>query len=195
MIEDQLAPKRCGHTQGKLVVDRIQARDRIRAAVDAREEARATGADILILARTDARHAHGLDEALARAQDFSEAGADILFVEAPTSVEDMRTITREVPGIHMANMLEGGATPVLPPAELDKLGYRLAAYPLTLLSAAVKAMQGALEDLAAQRDPGERLLPFETLRAAVGFPEYYAEEARYADARPANPPPDSFPKA
>jgi 2-methylisocitrate lyase-like PEP mutase family enzyme len=179
MIEDQLSPKRCGHTKGKVVVDRIQARDRIRAAVDAREE----GADILILARTDARHAHGLDEAIARARDFAEAGADILFVEAPTSVEELRTITREVPGIHMANMLEGGATPVLPPRDLAELGYRLAAYPLTLLSAAVKAMQGALEDLAAQRDPGDRLLPFGALRAAVGFDDYYAEEARYADAR------------
>ncbi|MCA1243475.1 isocitrate lyase/PEP mutase family protein [Stappia stellulata] len=179
MIEDQVAPKRCGHTKGKLVVSREEAVDRIKAAVDAREE----GSDILILARTDARHGHGLDEALERARAFKEAGADLLFVEAPHDVGEMETICREVPGWHMANLVEGGATPLLPHAELERIGYRLAAYPLTLLSAAIKAMQGALSEMAAGRHPDAALLPFADLRKAVGFDAYYEEESRYADRR------------
>ncbi|WP_349359584.1 isocitrate lyase/PEP mutase family protein [Stappia sp.] len=179
MIEDQLAPKRCGHTRGKLVVGRDEAIDRVKAAVDAREE----GADILIMARTDARHGHGLDEALERARAFSAAGADLLFVEAPKTVGEMETICREVPGVHMANLVEGGETPLLPQAELERIGYRLAAYPLTLLSAAIKAMQGALASMAAGQHPDAALLPFADLRKAVGFDAYYEEEARYADRR------------
>lgn len=179
MIEDQVAPKRCGHTRGKLVVDRAEAVNRIKAAVDAREE----GADILILARTDARHGHGLDEALERAAAFREAGADLLFVEAPQSVEEMERICREVPGIHMANLVEGGATPLLPHAELQRIGYRLAAYPLTLLSAVTRAMQEALQVIKAGRHPDAALLDFASLRKAVGFDAYYEEEANYADRR------------
>lgn len=179
MIEDQVAPKRCGHTRGKLVVDRIEAVNRIKAAVDAREE----GADILILARTDARHGHGLDEALERAAAFREAGADLLFVEAPQSVEEMERICREVPGIHMANLVEGGATPLLPHAELERIGYRLAAYPLTLLSAVTRAMQEALQVIKAGNHPDAALLDFPSLRKAVGFDAYYEEEANYADRR------------
>ncbi|NRG19868.1 isocitrate lyase/PEP mutase family protein [Rhizobiales bacterium] len=179
MIEDQVAPKRCGHTKGKLVVDRIQAVDRIKAAVDAREE----GEDILILARTDARHGHGLDEALERARAFKEAGADILFVEAPKSRGEMETICREVPGWHMANLVEGGETPILPSAELQEIGYRLAAFPLTILSAAMKAMRDALEAMKAGRHPEEMLLDFAELRRRVGFDAYYEEEQRYADRR------------
>ena len=179
MIEDQVAPKRCGHTRGKLVVDRTEAVNRIKAAVDAREE----GADILILARTDARHGHGLDEALERAAAFREAGADLLFVEAPQSVEEMERICREVPGIHMANLVEGGATPLLPHAELQRIGYRLAAYPLTLLSAVTRAMQEALQVIKAGQHPDAALLDFASLRKAVGFDAYYEEEANYADRR------------
>lgn len=179
MIEDQVAPKRCGHTKGKLVVDRAQAADRIKAAVDAREE----GEDILILARTDARHGHGLDEAIARARAFKEAGADILFVEAPKSRGEMETICREVPGWHMANLVEGGETPILPPAELQEIGYRLAAFPLTVLSAAMKAMRDALEAMKTGRHPEEMLLDFAELRRRVGFDAYYEEEQRYADRR------------
>ncbi len=179
MIEDQLAPKRCGHTKGKVVVERDQAIDRVRAAVDAREE----GADILILARTDARHGHGLDEALARAQAFKEAGADILFVEAPKSRDEMELICREAPGWHMANLVEGGETPNLPHKELEAIGYRLAAYPLTLLSASMKAMQHALAAMKEGRHPDELLLSFPELRRAVGFDAYYEAEKRYSDRR------------
>ncbi len=179
MIEDQVAPKRCGHTQGKLVVDREEALNRIRAAVDARE----AGADIMILARTDARHGHGLQEAIDRAKAFTDLGADILFVEAPQTVEEMAQVTREAPGIHMANMVEGGATPILSSDELHELGYNFAAYPLTLLSAAMRAMAEALRDFKQQKHPGNLLLEFGELRRIVGFEDYYLAEQDYTDQR------------
>jgi len=175
MVEDQVWPKRCGHTRGKQVVEAREAVARIRAAVDAREE----GADILILARTDARATHGLDEALRRAEAFREAGADILFVEAPRSKQEMRRICTQVGGLQMANMLEGGETPFLAPADLEAIGYRIAAYPLTLLSAAVKAMRGALADMKVGRQPTDRLESFPELREILGFEDYYREDERY----------------
>ena len=178
MIEDQVWPKRCGHTRGKQVVPRGEAIARIRAAADARRE----GADILILARTDARATAGLDEALIRARAFAEAGADILFVEAPKSEAEMRRVCAEAPGIHMANLVENGETPLLPPETLGEIGYSLAAYPLTLMSAAMRAMLGALEDLKSGRHPNDRLLSFAELRERVGFEAYYAEEERYSAA-------------
>ncbi len=176
MIEDQLAPKRCGHTRGKSVVSREEAIARVRAAVDAREQ----GADLLVLARTDARAPIGLDEAIWRGRAFADLGADIVFVEAPRSEVEMRRICREIPAPQLANMVEGGDTPVLPPARLEELGFRIAAYPLTLLSAAARAMQEALASLARGESP-ERLLSFEELRALVGFDAYDAALARYGD--------------
>jgi 2-methylisocitrate lyase-like PEP mutase family enzyme len=175
MIEDQLAPKRCGHTRGKQVVGRDEALARIRAAVDARNE----GHDILIMARTDARATLGLDEALWRAQAFSDLGADILFVEAPTSAHEMERVCAEVPGHQMANLVEGGDTPMLSAAELEAIGYKIAAYPLTLLSAATRAMLDALDSMAKGTAP-QRLLEFEQLRELVGFDDYDLESQRYA---------------
>jgi 2-methylisocitrate lyase-like PEP mutase family enzyme len=174
MIEDQVAPKRCGHTRGKQVVDRAEALARIRAAVDARDE----GADVLILARTDARATDGLDEALWRAKAFADLGADIVFLEAPTTEAEMQAFCSSVSVPTLANMVEGGKTPVLPPARLSALGYKIAAYPMTLLNAAIGAMQAALGDLAAGR-PAQGLMDFAELRALVGFEAYYAEEERY----------------
>ena len=177
MLEDQLAPKRCGHTGVKEVVGREEALSRIRAAVAARAE----GADLVIVARTDARSAlaasHGeaaaLDEALWRLNAFAELGADVLFLEAPRSEAELRRFCREVPGWRMANMLEGGITPLLPPTVLGEMGVRLVAYPLTLLSCAAAAMQDALAALKAGRTP-ERMLEFAELRELVGFDRYDA---------------------
>jgi 2-methylisocitrate lyase-like PEP mutase family enzyme len=175
MIEDQVAPKRCGHTAGKAVVDREQAFERIRAAVDVRRE----GHDILILARTDARHDHGLDEAISRAQRFQELGADILFVEAPRTINEMQRICAELPGPKMANMIEGGLTPVLTPEELQQIGFQIAAYPVTLMAAAMKAMTGALSDLKAGRVNPDRLMPFAEVKARIGFDDYFEAEKVY----------------
>jgi 2-methylisocitrate lyase-like PEP mutase family enzyme len=183
MIEDQLAPKRCGHTKGKLVVDRTEALDRIRAAAFAREEVRRNGGDILILARTDARAVNGLDDAIWRANAFRDAGADILFVEAPQSESEMARITKEAPGIHMANMVEGGKTPIPPMGRLHDLGFNLAIFPLTLLSAAMRAIAESLAAMKAERHPADRLMAFDDLKRVVGFDAYYEAESRYAGAR------------
>jgi 2-methylisocitrate lyase-like PEP mutase family enzyme len=176
MIEDQLAPKRCGHTRGKQVVDRDEATARIRAAVDARDE----GSEILVMARTDARAALGLAEAIWRARAFAELGADIIFVEAPVSESELEQIGHEVPGPLMVNLVEGGDTPLLPPKRLEEIGYKIAAYPLTLLKAATQGMLDALASLQRGTSP-DRLVDFARLRSIVGFDDYDAECARYQD--------------
>ncbi len=167
MIEDQLAPKRCGHTRGKQVVSREEATARVRAAVAAREE----GVDILVMARTDARFAQGFDEAIERCRIFADQGADILFFEAPQSEAEMTRLCQELPGHKMANMVEGGDTPILPPERLDEMGFKIAAYPLTLLSVAVRAMRDALSALADGQTP-VGLSDFADLRRTVGFDDY-----------------------
>lgn len=174
MIEDQVMPKRCGHTQGKSVVSTQEASMRIRAAVDARDE----GADILIMARTDARATDGLDEAIARAQAFADIGADISFLEAPETEEEMQRYCNAVPGPKMVNLIEYGKTPLLPLDRLEAIGYKIAVYPLTLLNTSIKAMTSALQQIKQGGTAGE-ILDFEALTSAVGFPEYYAEERRY----------------
>lgn len=178
MLEDQVAPKRCGHTEGKSVVSRDEALTRIRAAVDARD---AEGG-ILIMARTDARACVGLDEAILRCRLFREIGADISFLEAPLNEEEMRRYCAEVDGPKMANLIEGGKTPLLSPQQLEAIGYKIAVYPLTLLNVSIQAMRTALASLRRSERP-VAAMDFEELKKAVGFPAYYAEEARYGRAR------------
>lgn len=175
MIEDQLSPKRCGHVKGKQVVGFDEACARIRAAVDARNE----GADILIMARTDARGTHGLEEGLRRIRAFAEIGADMLFLEAPRSEAELQAFCGAAPGPKMANLVEHGDTPILPPARLQDIGFKLAAYPLTLLLACLPAIEDALAALKAGRVP-QGLANFEHLKEVVGFPEYDRESKRYA---------------
>jgi 2-methylisocitrate lyase-like PEP mutase family enzyme len=175
MIEDQVSPKRCGHTRGKKTVDRAEAFARIKAAVDVKND----GTDILIMARTDANATEGFDEALHRAKTFAELGADITFLEAPKDVEQMRAYCEQVPGPKMANMVEQGDTPVLSPKELGNIGYKIVVHPLTLLMAGMKAM----EDVLTQFKDGtysEDSYDFSHLRDVVGFPEYYEAEKKYA---------------
>lgn len=179
MIEDQVWPKRCGHTPGKAVVAREEAFDRIRAAVDARE----AGAEILILARTDARHEHGLGEAIERAAKFKELGADILFVEAPKTIAEMQEICRELPGPKMANIVEGGETPDLSHKELKDIGYAIAAYPLTLMASAMKAMVKTLEQLKSDEGRAPDLMDFKELRDRIGFNDYYEVSANYETSK------------
>jgi len=182
LLEDQENPKRCGHVQGKRVVERCEAEARLRAAVDAREEMRSEGSgDIFIMARTDSRATHSLEEALERCKRFMEIGADMTFMEAPRDVAEMRRYCAEVPGPKLANMLEGGQTPVLPPAELEDIGYKIAAYPLSVLSAGIKAQQEVLRRLKAGEVERvqEMLLPFAETKRVVGFEDYHKEQARY----------------
>jgi 2-methylisocitrate lyase-like PEP mutase family enzyme len=174
MLEDQVAPKRCGHTEGKSVVGRDEALMRVRAAVDARD----AGEDILIMARTDARACVSLEEAVLRCRMFREAGADITFLEAPIDEAEMRQYCAQVDGPKMANLIEGGRTPILPLQQLEDIGYKIAVFPLTLLNVSIHAMRAALRSLKrGERPPA--IMDFDHLKQAVGFPEYYAEEARY----------------
>ncbi len=175
MIEDQVAPKRCGHTRGKQVVSREEAFSRVQAAVDAKNE----GADILIMARTDANATDGIEEAIARAQSFNQIGADITFLEAPRSEAEMRAYCEQVPGPKMANLVEQGDTPLLPHDELEAIGYKLALYPITTILAAQRAMEQALKLLQSGKHP-QALADFAELREVVGFPEYYEAETKYA---------------
>lgn len=176
MIEDQVSPKKCGHTRGKAVVGRDEAVARVRAAVEA-----ATTHDILIMARTDARATHGMDEAIARIEAFSAAGADILFLEAPRDEGEMRRFVDSARGKPcMANLIHGGLTPVLGQAELDRIGFRLAIYPLAMLSAAIAAMRQAIAALApGAATPLPSMPSFTELQSIVGFPEYWATEERF----------------
>ena len=175
MLEDQVSPKRCGHTGVKEVVARDVAIQRISAAVEARRQ----GADLVIVARTDARSAFAqrygergaLDEALWRLKAFADLGADVLFLEAPRSEEEMLRFCNEVPGKRMANMLEGGVTPLLLPDHLGAMGFHLVAYPLTLLASAAFAMRQAVTDLQSGKTP-ERMLSFSELKALVNFDAY-----------------------
>ncbi|MBU0682134.1 MAG: isocitrate lyase/PEP mutase family protein [Proteobacteria bacterium] len=174
MIEDQVSPKRCGHTIGKQVVNRHEACTRIEAAVDAREE----GADILIMARTDARAPLGFDEALDRCRDFAALGADIIFLEAPQSEEEMALFCATIKAPCMANMIQNGQTPLLPPTRLQELGFKIAAYPLTLLSSAVEAMEKSLAALKKGDYPAH--ISFSHLQETLDFPQYYKEDERYS---------------
>ena len=175
MIEDQKWPKKCGHTKGKDVIDLQEAKSRIKAAVDASNYG---GKDILIMARTDAIATRGLDDAIARMKIFSEIGADILFIEAVKSKDDMKRILKEVPGHHMINLIEDGDTPLLEINELEEIGYKIAVMPLTLMSASVKTMQECLKNMK-NKIYNTNVTKFSDLRDIVGFNEYYEIEDKY----------------
>ncbi len=175
MIEDQKWPKKCGHTKGKDVVDVEEANSRIKAAVDA---SKMNNKDILIMARTDAIATRGLKEAIKRMQTFSELGADILFVEAIKSKEDMKTVIKEIPGHHMINLIEDGETPLLEMNELEDIGFKIAVFPLTLMSSSVKIMQQSLKNMK-HKIYNKDVSKFSDLRDIVGFNEYYDIEDKY----------------
>ncbi|CAK8540533.1 unnamed protein product [Lathyrus sativus] len=180
ILEDQVAPKACGHTRGRKVVSREEAVMKIKAAVDARSE---SGSDIVIVARSDARQGVSLEEALWRSNAYAEAGADVVFIDALGSVEEMKAFCQVAPHVpHLANMLEGGGkTPILNAQELEQVGYKLAVYPLSLMGVSIRAMQGALTAIKVGGIPPPESLPsFEEIKDIVGFNDYYKEEERYA---------------
>ncbi len=158
-FEDQVSPKRCGHIAGKALVPAEEMESKIRAAAGERLRP-----DTFIIARTDAREVVGLDEALRRGERYLRAGADGLFIEAPVSVEEMHTIGRAFDVPLLANMLEGGRTPILKPVELEQLGFRIVIYGISLLMRITKTMQETLADIAS----GELKLS----GTGVGFEEY-----------------------
>jgi len=182
MIEDQVSPKRCGHVAGKSVVGFDEAVQRVRAASDARDEYDSQfgkGTGPLILARTDALKTDGFEAAVERCLAFREAGSDMTFLEAPESIEQMKEYCSRVPGPKLANMLEQGTTPILPPKQLKEMGYTMAAYPLTLLSASIKAMEESLSCIREGRPTDDLIVSFADTKDAVGFTRYASEEEVY----------------
>ncbi|KAL3007743.1 hypothetical protein AAZX31_08G351900 [Glycine max] len=180
ILEDQVSPKACGHTRGRRVVSREEAVMKIKAAVDARRE---SGSDIVIVARSDARQAVSLEEALVRSRAFADAGADVLFIDALASREEMKAFCDVSPLVpKMANMLEGGGkTPILNPMELQDIGFKIVAYPLSLIGVSIRAMQDSLTAIRGGRIPPPGSMPsFEEIKDILGFNAYYEEEKRYA---------------
>jgi 2,3-dimethylmalate lyase len=175
-LEDQVWPKRCGHMAGKQVVPRGEWLAKLKAACDHRTHLHVT-------ARTDARAAVGLEEAIERAKMARDCGVDALFVEAPESIAELEAVARALPDITLvANMVETGKTPLLTPSELAELGFTLIVSPLSLLFAATNAMQGAAATLQAKgslRDDLDRLVAFDDFTALVDLPGHQALEARY----------------
>jgi 2-methylisocitrate lyase-like PEP mutase family enzyme len=146
--------------------------------VDAREE----GADILVMGRTDSNATDGLDDAIERCKAYIDAGADITFLEAPVTIQEMERYCNEVPGHKMANMVENGATPVLSPQQLQDIGYSIALYPVTTLRASIMAQQAALAEFAKGKLPDEGgMVTFDELQDVVGFKQYFKDEVRYSE--------------
>jgi len=171
-LEDQQWPKKCGHMRGKRVIERDEYVRKIRAAADARADR-----DFFIVARTDALAVLGMDEAVARVTAAREAGADASFVEAPLNEEQLAEIGRRAPGPSVANMLEGGKTPILPRERLAALGFQLIVYPLAALFAAAKAIEAVYAKI--RRDgttlgAEASLMPFGRLNDAIGVEAKYA---------------------
>ena len=177
MLEDQTYPKRCGHFDGKDVIGKAEMVNKLKAAVDARVDP-----DLMILARTDARAVEGFEAALDRARAYQEAGADFLFIEAPLDRQELLSIPREVPGIHLCNMVIGGKTPLLPQKELAAAGYAAICYANAALQASMLAMQDVLAHL---RDKGSiegfesRLMMFAERQEVLDAGRYRDLESRY----------------
>ena len=183
-LEDQEFPKKCGHTPNRRVIPMADMVKKIQVAVDSR-----SSADFLVVARTDARTALGLDEALRRGEAYAAAGADVIFVESPESEAEMATIGQRLDVPLLANMVEGGRTPVLPASRLAELGFALSIFPATGFLAAAAALQDAYTDL--QRNGvttgASKLYSFADFNELIGFPEVWAFERRYADDEPGGP--------
>ncbi|MFD1588957.1 oxaloacetate decarboxylase [Halorientalis brevis] len=178
ILEDQAWPKKCGHMDEKRVVDEEEHVRRIRAAADVRAE---RDSEFVIVGRTDAREPLDLDEAIQRGHAYAEAGADVVFVEAPESRAELERIANAFDVPTFANMVEGGKTPVLPADELESIGFDIAVYPLTALFAATQAMQDAYETLATERTTaGVEGVSFEEFEEVVDAAGYREQEARYA---------------
>jgi 2-methylisocitrate lyase-like PEP mutase family enzyme len=177
-LEDQVAPKRCGHFNGKDVISTEEAVSKIKAAVDARRDE-----NLLIMARTDAAAVHGFEAAVERAQKFAEAGADILFVEAVTTAEEIRALPQRLSTPQLMNMVIGGKTPIFSATELGELGFGIVLYANAALQGAVIGMQKALTVLRDEKQLLESsglVTPFAERQRLVGKPEWDALDKRYS---------------
>ncbi|MDF5709225.1 MAG: oxaloacetate decarboxylase [Nostoc sp. S4] len=174
LLEDQEWPKKCGHFEGKRVIEQAEHVGKIRAAVEARGDS-----GLVIIARTDARAPLGLAEAIARGRAYIAAGADILFVEAPQSVEELKAIATAFPDVPLvANIVEGGKTPQISTDELQKLGFKIAFFPLTALLAVTQVMNTCFQHLKEQKTTANfpNLVNFKDFQEIVGVPKYLQME-------------------
>ena len=184
-VEDQVFPKRCGHTPGRRVVAIEDMVRKIKVAAASR-----SSRDFLIVARTDARTQHGLDEALRRGELYLEAGADGLFIEAPESPEELAKVGRTFQGVpQIANIVEGGGqTPVLPPEELYRLGFKMITYPCTVLFKVARTIETALADLKAGRPAASAdMVDFAAFKDIVGYQDWATIDDTYRPAPQAKP--------
>jgi 2,3-dimethylmalate lyase len=178
-IEDQVFPKKCGHTPGREVIPTADMVRKIKVAREAR-----ASADFLIIARTDARTTHGIDEALRRAEAFATAGADVLFVESPESEEEMAKICRTFELPCLANMVEGGRTPLMTFEELRQIGYRLAIFPATGFLATAQVLSRAyatLREHGSSKGSDLDLFPFAEMNRLMGFQRVWDFDRRHAE--------------
>lgn len=174
-FEDQVSPKRCGHIEGKALVSAQEMCAKIRAAADERMHA-----DTFLIARTDAREVHDLDEALRRGEQYLRAGADGLFIEAPLNVQEMERIGKAFDVPLLANMLEGGRTPILRPTELEQLGFRIVIYGISLLMRITRTMRETLADIASgELELSGTGIGFEEYKKLVDLPTWSRIEDRY----------------
>jgi 2-methylisocitrate lyase-like PEP mutase family enzyme len=177
-LEDQTFPKRCGHFDGKTVIPMAEMVQKLKAAADARQNR-----DMMILARTDARESEGLNAAVDRAAAYREAGADVLFIEAPLDVDELAKIPRSVPGLHFCNMVVGGKTPLLPRDELGRIGYAGIFYANVALQAALLAMKNVLGHLQKHGTVAgieDAVMSFEERQKIVDIQKLNALERRYS---------------
>ncbi len=184
IVEDQAWPKRCGHMMGKETIAREESLGKIRAAIDARDE---VDSDVIIVARTDAIATEGLQEAIARVKEFKKAGADIIFLEAPKSYEQLGEISKQINAPMLLNQIERGATPLLPFDRAEQLGFKIVLYPLTSLYAAAKGIRDSLEYLKKKKTSEgfqNNLIPFSDFNTLVGYEEFHDLEMRYVPKKP-----------
>jgi len=180
-LEDQRWPKRCGHMQGKDVVSQEEYTEKLGAAIDARESK-----DFIIVARTDARATKGLDEAIERGKQNKKTGADVVFVEAPRSIEEMKRIGKEINAPLVANMIEGGATPLRSAETLSKMGFNIILYPLSVLYANTFATMNILQELKKTGNTSkykQKVVNFDQFNDLVELPKFRKMEKKYGKSK------------
>jgi carboxyvinyl-carboxyphosphonate phosphorylmutase len=180
-LEDQQWPKRCGHMQGKEVVSQEEYTEKLSAAIDARENK-----DFIIVARTDARATEGLDEAIERGKQNKKTGADAVFVEAPRSIDEMKKIGKEINAPLVANMIEGGATPLSSAESLSKMGFNIILYPLSVLYANTFATMNILTELKKSGNTSkykQKVVNFDQFNDLVELPKFRKMEKKYKKSK------------
>lgn len=177
-LEDQVWPKRCGHMKGKSVISKDDYVQKLKAAIDARKSK-----DFIIVARTDSLAQYGIDEAIERGKEFQKIGADVIFIEAPKTLAEMKKITAEIDAPLLANMIEEGVTPNLPAKDLEKLGFRMVVFPLSALYSSTYAIKNvflSLQKTGMTKNLKKKMITFKEFNDFVNLPKYNQLEKKYS---------------